>query len=335
MPKVLILPHYQYENEFVNFLGEANTTQADFNFYLLPPENGNESPLSKPVADYLEILGFLDNQKRRMGLDVEDLLIAFYDGAITALDQGLANLFIAAANKEDSYPCTAAVSLRFISWGILEQKYDYSLQRHALFHLVMCTLIGSYTKVAAHHQTYGCLLDFNSQLVDFNRKLQMGYYLCSTNQSNCYNAVQSERYGKSIIRLCKVLKEGIDHKKLQIIIQELIMGDKGDTYNVGQAGAVGKYARSDNNNFFQSEQKQTLAEAAAAIQQLLKQLEQTNPTTTEAEKIAYVNDETTPSFKRRVVGALQAGSEAAIEEFLDNSYVNVGKAIIKAWMKPE
>ena len=86
---------------------------------------------------------------------------------------------------------------------------------------------------------------------------------------------------------------------------------------------------------FLSEQGQILAEAAAEIQQLLKQLEKTNPTPTEIQQIVYVNDETTPSFKRRVVGALQAGGEAAIEEFLDNRYVNVGKAIVKGWIKPE
>lgn len=109
----------------------------------------------------------------------------------------------------------------------------------------------------------------------------------------------------------------------------------GDTYNIGQAGAAGKYARSDNNTFIQAEQKKTLAEAAAEIQKLLKQLEQSNPTATDFDKIVYVNDETTPSFKRRVVGALQAGGEAAIEEFLDNPYVNVGKAVVKGWIKPE
>jgi hypothetical protein len=108
-----------------------------------------------------------------------------------------------------------------------------------------------------------------------------------------------------------------------------------DTYNIGQAGAVGKYSRSDKNTFFQSEKKQTLAEAAAEIQQLLEQLEASNSAATEYEKITYVNDETTPSFKRRVVGALQSGGEAAIEEFLDNPYVNVGKAIVKGWIKPE
>ncbi len=84
------------------------------------------------------------------------------------------------------------------------------------------------------------------------------------------------------------------------------------------------------------EQKQTLAEAAAEIQQLLKQLEQTNPSATEAEKIAFVNDETSPSFKRRVVGAVKALGEAAIDEFvLENKYHKVAKAAIKGWIKPE
>lgn len=109
----------------------------------------------------------------------------------------------------------------------------------------------------------------------------------------------------------------------------------GDTYHVSQAGAVGKYSSSDGNTFIQSEQKKSLAQAAEEIQQLLKQLQKSNPTATENEQISYVNDETSPSFKRRVAGALQAGGEAAIEEFLDNPYVNVGKAIVKGWLKPE
>lgn len=115
------------------------------------------------------------------------------------------------------------------------------------------------------------------------------------------------------------------------------MSETSNYNNYGQAGAMGDGARSDNNKFVmqQSEQKQTLADAAKEIQQLLKQLEATNPTATETEKIAYVNDETTPSLKRRVVGALRSGGETAIEEFLDNSYFNVGKAIVKGWMKPE
>ncbi|KYC37881.1 hypothetical protein WA1_05095 [Scytonema hofmannii PCC 7110] len=67
----------------------------------------------------------------------------------------------------------------------------------------------------------------------------------------------------------------------------------------------------------------------------MKQLERTNPTATDSEKVAYVNDETTPSFKRRVVSALQASGETAIDEFiLENKYLKVAKSAIKGWSQP-
>ena len=333
MPKVLILPHYQYESEFENFLNEANKTQSDFRFYLLPPYSGNDSPLRKSIADYLEILGFLDSQKKQMGSDKEDLLITFYDGVITALDHGLANLFIAGANLEDLYPCTAAVSLSFISWGILEQKYDYSLQRHALFHLVMCCLIGGYTKLAAHHQTYGCLLDFNNQLVSFNQKLQMGYYLCSSSQSGCYDAMQSERYGRSIIRLCQVLKEGIDHKKLQIIIQELIMGNSIHQYGSGDniAGdkVMGDKIGTQNNN------SQDLAQASKDIKALLEQLSVDYPSDSPRVIGAKAVDEVekNPEVKSRILRGVKAGSFAALEKMIDHPvakfFIEGAKEVLK------
>jgi len=90
-----------------------------------------------------------------------------------------------------------------------------------------------------------------------------------------------------------------------------------------------------NQHIHLSEQKRTLAEAANEIQQLIQQLEQTNPTATEAEKVSHINDETTPSFKRRVSSALQASGETAIDEFiLENKYLKVVKAAIKGWAKP-
>lgn len=81
------------------------------------------------------------------------------------------------------------------------------------------------------------------------------------------------------------------------------------------------------------ERRQTLAEAADEIQQLLIQLEKSQPTATEYEKVAYVNDETPLDLKFRVVNALKAGGEATLETTLDNSpYVNVVKAILKGWI---
>jgi uncharacterized protein YggL (DUF469 family) len=83
-----------------------------------------------------------------------------------------------------------------------------------------------------------------------------------------------------------------------------------------------------------SSQRQTLAEAAAEIQRLLKQLEETNPTVTDAEQIAYVNIATKSDIKQRAIAALKEGGETAIEEFfLENKYLKVGKAVIKGWLQ--
>ena len=87
-------------------------------------------------------------------------------------------------------------------------------------------------------------------------------------------------------------------------------------------------------NVYASEQKQTLSEAADEIQNLLEQLEKTNPDATPEQQKAYVDAAIPPTLKERLRAALQAGSETAIEEFLDNTYVNAGKAVIKGWLEP-
>lgn len=91
-----------------------------------------------------------------------------------------------------------------------------------------------------------------------------------------------------------------------------------------------------NQNNYTSEQRQNLAKAAEEIQNLLKQLEQTNPRPTEKEQIDHIKDNTTPVFQRRAASALKAGGETAIDEFvLENKYLRVVKAIIKGWIQPD
>ena len=103
----------------------------------------------------------------------------------------------------------------------------------------------------------------------------------------------------------------------QIIVQEggfYIGGDYvGGTINQGGEG------------------RQTLAEAAVEIQQLLMQLEKSNPTATEEEKVAYVNDESPPALKSRVASALKAGSISAVDTLVDNSpFRNFVKGLISS-----
>ncbi|WP_392530182.1 pentapeptide repeat-containing protein [Nostoc sp. C117] len=84
-------------------------------------------------------------------------------------------------------------------------------------------------------------------------------------------------------------------------------------------------------NKYTAGNKQSLAEAAAEIQKLLKQLEQTNPTATEAQKEAFISAGIAPTKKERLINAFIEGGKGAIEEFLDNPYVNVAMKIIEGW----
>ncbi len=111
-------------------------------------------------------------------------------------------------------------------------------------------------------------------------------------------------------------------------------------YNVQIGGdLVGDLTFGDKNvssfNTYNTQKHQTLAEAAAEIQRLLKQLEETNPTATEPEQVAYINIATKQDLKQRAVAALKSGGEAAIDEFvLENKYLKVVKAVVKGWLQP-
>ncbi|NES24515.1 MAG: hypothetical protein F6K41_37805 [Symploca sp. SIO3E6] len=84
-------------------------------------------------------------------------------------------------------------------------------------------------------------------------------------------------------------------------------------------------------NNYPAEKQQTLAEAAEEIQNLLKQLEKTNPTATEVEQQGYVNALVPSNNKTKIVSALQAGWKEAIKELLDNPYLNVAIATLEGW----
>ena len=83
------------------------------------------------------------------------------------------------------------------------------------------------------------------------------------------------------------------------------------------------------------EQKQTLTEVAAEIQKLLKQLEESNPTATVQEQQAFVDAAVPPTLKSRFASAIKAGWKELIKELFDNSYLNMGIAILEGWQDAE
>lgn len=127
----------------------------------------------------------------------DDLILAFYNGILEASNHGLTNLFLAGSRYDEKPPCTGVISIKYLDWNILEEKYDYEIQKHSILHLIICGIIGSYTRLDAHGNV-GCLLDFNASLTSFNLKLQKGYYLCSNKEYGCYDKIVNEKYGKAI-----------------------------------------------------------------------------------------------------------------------------------------
>ena len=75
----------------------------------------------------------------------------------------------------------------------------------------------------------------------------------------------------------------------------------------------------------------SLAEAAAEIQNLLKQLEASNPSPTQAQQTAYLDAMIPPTQRERFIGALRAAGGAVIEEV---PYGAVLKALVEGWQKP-
>ncbi|NEO32864.1 MAG: hypothetical protein F6K36_21060 [Symploca sp. SIO3C6] len=97
-----------------------------------------------------------------------------------------------------------------------------------------------------------------------------------------------------------------------------------------QSGGKQEFRAIQNN--YAPEQKQTLAEAAAEIQRLLKQLEETNPNATDTEKAAFVKLSMPANTRQRLVSALQAGGKEALKEFLDNPYLTLPDLKVRGFL---
>ncbi|NEP53875.1 MAG: hypothetical protein F6K65_35825 [Moorea sp. SIO3C2] len=104
-------------------------------------------------------------------------------------------------------------------------------------------------------------------------------------------------------------------------------------YNAGNIGGIaGNSVTADIS--IANGQKQTLVEAAEEIQQLLDQVSQTNPTTTNKEKMIVVGEvvdkiENNPTLKVKVINSLKSGRVEAFKESIDHPLVNILMATIE------
>ena len=114
----------------------------------------------------------------------------------------------------------------------------------------------------------------------------------------------------------------------------------GDYRKIDTGG--GRYVETRGGIYYEhyDNQPQSLADAAAEIQKLLKQLEQSYPTSTTTEQMlvatkAIERIESDPTLKQRVISAAQEGGLAAFEKALDNPVGALITGAIKGWLEAE
>ena len=89
-------------------------------------------------------------------------------------------------------------------------------------------------------------------------------------------------------------------------------------------------------NIYTPGQRQSLAEAAAEIQQLLDQLAQINPTSTEVVAEAIHQEiKRNPTLKARLISALKAGGLEALKAIFNHPLFSIPAETVKGWLEAE
>jgi uncharacterized protein YjbI with pentapeptide repeats len=138
----------------------------------------------------------------------------------------------------------------------------------------------------------------------------------------------SERQTNTDLR--EILKTMAEKENSKYYLDKVQIGNFIDT---AQSGSRQQSINHQHN--YAPEQKQMLADAAAEIQQLLKQLGQTNPNATEADQKAFLTAAIPPTKRQRFANALQGGGKELLKELMDNMYLNVAIAAIEGWQSVE
>ncbi|VEP14582.1 conserved hypothetical protein [Hyella patelloides LEGE 07179] len=89
-------------------------------------------------------------------------------------------------------------------------------------------------------------------------------------------------------------------------------------------------------NYYNAPQKQNLAQAAAEIQELLKQLDKTYDTSTDLGKEKVASEtikkiENNPELKARIFSALKAGGISALDSLIDHPAATFVVAALEDW----
>jgi hypothetical protein len=225
----------------------------------------------------------------------------------------------------NEHAAVSAQNKNEVKYNTLAQNLDhanYELSQYA-------DSLGLRPGVCTSYPRYGIMVPCSIALRDGSGPTEQIFCPWRTDYHGCTISLDPEKNPKSLFN--SPLKISASAKS----------DSQGEAYNNNLSNPViGNFANKVNDSTQMSTQNidtiksydDDLPEAIEKIQELLEGFDKIKPAATEIEKIEYVSNETTPNFKRRAAKALLAGGDRAIEEFLDNPYLNIAKSIIHGWM---
>ena len=208
----------------------------------------------------------------------------------------------------------------------------------------------SEAQAEAIHEHINCVIGMNYKIGDKAAiEFATGFYDALTNARNYQDSFE---FGKNALDLKSIPQSQIPQMKIKDNSQSLLDPDAinnkskqennmtgGRNINIG-SGNYNENIQGDyiQGNYYNSQQKQNLAEAAKEIQQLLEQLDKSYDTSSYSGKI-QVADETiktidnNPELKARIISALKVGSVKAFEQFLNHPAASFVIAALEDWNK--
>ena len=176
-----------------------------------------------------------------------------------------------------------------------------------------------------------------------NLELKQTRELLNFAQNN--NQKQIESLEIEIERLHLLIERGLKSNDTTLEVIEQITKQEGKNYDLrgskfgGGFATEGGHQEGGTFNDFSIEQRQSIADVAQEIQDLLQQLALKYPTETptqrvEVAKLAVQEIEKDPTFWQRVIGAGKAAGMEALREAVDNPIFNIMSATLEGFIEP-
>ena len=198
---IVLVPNQVVEPFLLSIPSLLNSAQSAFRFSVQVGESQPEELRLSKSIDVEKAFLYAASLKKKFSLSDNDLLISFISERLESRSRDLNNLFVAASSLSETHPRVAIISTSFIHRYILPVDPTYLIQRHASYHLIVCCIAGAFIELEAHRDR-GCLMDFNSNTLDINRKIRAGYTFCDS----CTRIIEQHPLGDALFKICSSLK---------------------------------------------------------------------------------------------------------------------------------